>query len=62
MAAEAQLEPETQVYHWRRFRFLELGFNRRQAAALAEAQADYHQAATLIAAGCTVDLAFDLLS
>jgi hypothetical protein len=62
MQAEAALDEPTQVYHWRRFRFLELGFNRRQAASLAESGASWHEAETLLAGGCPPDLVFDLLS
>lgn len=56
------LDEQPQVYHWRRFRFLELGFNRRQASKLAELQASWHEAEALLAAGCSRDVCFDLLS
>lgn len=55
-------EESVSLYRWRRQMFKELGFNRRQAAQLAEDGADWHVAKPLLADGCPVDIAFDLLS
>jgi hypothetical protein len=62
MLAEPLPEQQSQVYQWRRLRFLALGFNRRQAARLADVQASWHEAETLLAAGCPVELVFDILN
>jgi len=42
-------------------RFLELGFNPLQAAALAEAHADWHEAERLLVSGCSLETAIDIL-
>jgi len=42
-------------------RFLDLGFNPLQAAALAEAHADWHEAECLLALGCELETAVDIL-
>jgi hypothetical protein len=65
MAEPAVIEqhPEaTRVYRWRVCRFLELGFTLRQARRLADSVAGWHEAEALLAAGCPVDLVFDLLT
>lgn len=65
MGEVAAYEDETaearRVELWRRRRFLELGFDRGQAQLLAWGGIDWHDAARLIAAGCPVQVAFDLL-
>ena len=42
-------------------RFLELGFNPLQAAALAESGADWHEAERLLVSGCSLETAVDIL-
>lgn len=43
-------------------RFMELGFNVRQAVELAERGADWHQADRLLRAGCDLLTALDILT
>lgn len=62
MDVEAVDEEAVRVYHWRVRRFLELGFTLRQARTLAGGDADWHEAAVLVTAGCPRDTAFDVLS
>jgi hypothetical protein len=50
------------VARWRVRRFRGLGFTLWQARRLAEEQASWHEAETLLMAGCPPDLVFDLLS
>lgn len=42
--------------------FRELGFNPFQRRALADKGRDWHEAKELLAAGCPIDVAFDILS
>ena len=63
MPIETLIEDEEaiRVTDWRVERFLELGFTTRQARLLAVAEADWHGAFRLLAAGCDLDTAFRLL-
>jgi hypothetical protein len=40
------------IRHWRRDRFMELGFSHTDASALAKSKADLHETRSLLAAGC----------
>jgi hypothetical protein len=59
---DASSSDDEQLVRWRRRCFLQLGFNRAQARRLAELRADWHAAEALLAAGCPLDLAFDIIS
>lgn len=50
------------TFLWRLEKFRDLGFNPRQRAKLAAAAVDWHEANRLLADGCPVDVAFDILS
>lgn len=62
------LDERVRVDEWRRKRLGEMrdqrgaGFTIRQVGALAEGGCDLHEAAALLAAGCTIPTAFDILS
>jgi hypothetical protein len=49
------------IRHWRRDRFMELGFTLSDAAALAKSPADIHEARKLVSAGCTHATAFRIV-
>lgn len=55
-------EEAVRVFHWRVRRFCELGFTLWQSRRLAQVQDDWHRAQLLLADGCPIELAFDLLS
>jgi hypothetical protein len=57
-------EPETEddrVRRWRLEQFRSLGFEPAEALVLAVSAADLHEARALVAAGCTLPLAFKIL-
>jgi len=68
--ATPETEPETvvlderalQVFYWRVGHLDELGFTLRQARRLASRPDIVHDAAALLAQGCPVSDAFDILS
>jgi hypothetical protein len=60
--APVQDDEVARVQDWRIDRFIELGFTYRQARRLAEKQADWHSAETLLKHGCPLDLVRHLLS
>jgi hypothetical protein len=49
------------IRHWRRDRFMELGFLHSDASALAKSQADLHETRALLAAGCAHGIAFRIV-
>ena len=49
------------LFEFRERRFLAIGFNHFQAVALAVAQADWHEAESLVKDGCPLDVAIDIL-
>jgi hypothetical protein len=49
------------IRHWRRDRFMELGFSHSDASALAKSSADLHETGDLIAAGCAHETAFRIV-
>ncbi len=66
MAEEEAVEPrkaneDERVSSHREEMFRALGFNELQVEALADAGADWHEAANLLKRGCPLDTALDLL-
>ncbi len=59
---EAVDEEAHTVLHWRIRRFLKLGFTLQQARTLAAGEAHWQEAERILAAGCPIPLAFDVLS
>ena len=62
LAVIEQDEEAVRVFHWRVRRFRGLEFTLWQSRRLAEEQASWHEAETLLAAGCPAWLVFDLLT
>jgi hypothetical protein len=61
-APEPRAPSETEkVVSYLEQRFFELGFNVRQSAELAERNADWHEADRLLADGCPLETALDIL-
>jgi hypothetical protein len=52
---------EGEVYLWRRDQFRELGFSSHEAAELALSDAELGQARYLLASGCALELALQIL-
>lgn len=50
------------MFLWVRHQFVLLGFTRRQASRLADLRSSWHDAETLLKAGCPLELVFDLLT
>jgi alpha-tubulin suppressor-like RCC1 family protein len=55
-------DEDGEVYRWREEQFRELGFSRSNAVELAVSLADLAQARHLIASGCALGLALQILS
>ena len=55
-------EQAIRVFHWRTRHLLGAGFTLRQARRLASRTDVVHEAETLLAQGCPVNVVFDLLS
>lgn len=53
---------EERVQAWRARRFVDMGFPPKAAFALAESEADLHQAEALLAAGCDRKTALRILT
>jgi hypothetical protein len=49
------------IRHWRRERFMGLGFSHADASALAKSDADLHLTGDLLAAGCAHEIAFRIV-
>jgi hypothetical protein len=61
--ADTVVETESDaVRGWMVERFRKLGFNKRQRARLIDAHASWHEAETLLKAGCPLELVFDILT
>ena len=58
---DAPIEDDA-IWRWRLDEFFRLGFNLRQRLVLADRGVSPHDAEILIAKGCPVDVAFDILS
>lgn len=58
---DRELEADN-VFKNRMTRFLELGFPELEASILADSEADWHEAQSMIDDGCPVEIAFDILS
>jgi hypothetical protein len=54
-------ESEGEVYCWRRDQFRELGFSPTEASELALSHAELGQARYLVASGCALELALEIL-
>lgn len=55
-------DPEAaDVYAWRRDRFLHLGVDESRAADLAHSPVDWHELDRLLAAGCPLELALEIV-
>jgi IS5 family transposase len=60
-SARRSRDERLRIRHWRRERFMELGFSHADANALAKSDADLHLTRDLLAAGCAPETAFRIV-